>query len=79
MPDNEIVKIDPDAVYSDKAVAALFGITDRQLRRWRNKRVRVGRVDRLWFPRPFARGGTPCWTGQTLIAWQEQQQAAVLV
>jgi hypothetical protein len=69
-------RIDPEAVYTDEGVATLFGITIRQLRRWRLRKLGRGLY---WFPRPFLRGRTPCWTGETLIAWQKLEQERALI
>jgi transposase-like protein len=67
----EATRIDPDAVYTDAQLAAALDVTPRQLRRWRKRRTRGG----LWFPRPFMRGRTPCWTGRAVAEWQERLQA----
>jgi hypothetical protein len=61
------IKLDPDAVYTDKALASALGVSERQLRRWRKTR-------RMGFPRPFFQGRRPCWFGRVVIAWQERGQ-----
>ena len=66
-PGGLVTKLDPQATYNDKALAAAVGVTDRQLRRWRKNR-------RMGFPRPFMRGRTPCWRGSVVIAWEERRQ-----
>jgi transposase-like protein len=63
----EPVKLDPDATYTDKALASAFGVSDRQLRRWRDNR-------QMRFPKPFMRGRTPCWKGSVLLAWESRRQ-----
>jgi hypothetical protein len=68
----DVVRIDPDATYTDDRVARIFEISKRQLRTWRKRRSGVR------FPRPFFRGRRPCWKGRDLIAWEERLRAEVM-
>lgn len=66
---NPIV-LDARATYSQPALAAALGVSERTVRRWRRKRGA--------FPRPFTLGtGGPKWTGAALLNYfaRKQQEA----
>jgi transposase len=64
------IKLDPEATYTQTALAEALGVSVHTLIRWR-KRLRGGRR----FPRPFFQGRMPCWRGRTIVGWQDRMQA----
>ncbi len=65
----EKISIDPDAFYKEGALAGLFGVTPRTVRRWRETLRGSHR-----FPAPFYLGNKPVWRGKVLQIWLNNRQ-----
>jgi hypothetical protein len=68
----QVRKLDPDATYTAEDLAAYYGVTVRQLHRWRKDR-------RKRFPKPFGPGRVPSWKGFAIVGWEERRQQEAMV